>query len=586
MDRNSELTDEFIVYGEGGAYYCETRKHSDKEHVQQVIHGGQPIVGKTFEPDFEVQVQPIDIKSTKKKESAFHSSYFLPNADGFYLLGGDSGQLYLCARNHAILSFVAHSKYLAAICSHPIGFITAAGDGLWKLWEINNINRGLLQRPESYHVGMQTPRTTLRKLKQVLRVKLEDKFHIPKYRIGGGAHACIYNRLKEQLIIGTNECDIIMVEKLSEKVFHYIIYIFPPQLKYCRIKPIVTGHGEEIVDSQMLGTSLPAKRATVCKNGVVRVWNFDPSRFTAVCEQTYSIRNSNGKISAIGWTADNKHLIVGTTSNKLLIYLTEPFKLIKTVFIPNDLNSLKKSSIDASSTLQQGTQKSELPTIKVICCSFNGKLCAIGYGRKGYILDLRKGKTQFSLWDFNTIETHHPISHMRYETQYFTLSMNKNTLRPTPMLPPWTTEWWPKLPLTNWSLQGFYQDQWKDNELNDGDCLAGHSLAVSGDKFGNIRLHAFPVLTPQALCCVSHHSTPVTSLFFLKDEKYFVSVNGHNKSVFCWKVEGVQQLAFLRFCSILCKVKCTDRLVNLSVMLVFSFWPKTKSNKYIKKAKT
>ncbi|ETO31164.1 HELP domain containing protein [Reticulomyxa filosa] len=291
------------------------------------------------------------------------------------------------------------------------------------------------------------------------------------------------------------------------------------------------------------------KRATVCQSGIVRVWNFDAMHMNAVCEQTYSIRNSSGKVSAIGWTCDNKYLIVGTTTNKLLIYLIQPFKLIKALFIPNESSSnhAKKPSI----ILKQVPQKSELPIIKVICSSFNGKLCAIGYGRKGYILDLRKGKRQFSLWDLDTIQMRDHISHMymskdnlwlcviseKYETQYFNVAMGENILKPATTLPPWTIEWWPKLPLTNWSLQGLYQEEWKEDELNDGDCLIDRALAASGDKFGIVRLHTFPALTKQPLFCALHHSTPVTSLFFLKDEKHLITINGNDKSIFCWRIE-------------------------------------------------
>ncbi|ETO31163.1 hypothetical protein RFI_05955 [Reticulomyxa filosa] len=213
VDMSGQRVDEFVVYGENGAYHCYTRKQPTTH-----LDANKDNIG-----EYVVEMQPVDMKPMKKKENAFHCGYFLPNTDGFYVLGGDSGYLYLCSQSQVIMSYAAHSKYLAAISSHPCGFVTAGGDGLWKLWEMTNLSRGVLQQSqqsfgESYSFVKQTPRTTFRKLKASLRVKLEDKFQMPKYKIGGGAHACAYNRSKEQLIIGTNECDIVVIEKFSDKV--------------------------------------------------------------------------------------------------------------------------------------------------------------------------------------------------------------------------------------------------------------------------------------------------------------------------------------------------------------------------------
>lgn len=89
------------------------------------------------------------------------------------------------------------------------------------------------------------------------------------------------------------------------------------------------------------------------------------------------------------------------------------------------------------------------------------------------------------------------IINRTYETWYYTLNKRNHSLKETKKLPDPSTSWWPRIPITSWFLKGLYQFAWSDIEsLIDADVSLESKVAISCDKYGVIRLHRFPALTP------------------------------------------------------------------------------------------
>eukprot|EP01084_Bolivina_argentea_P164237 285547_1 len=133
-DINDKYVDQFVVYGSNILYWCEIKKSFGKLKYCKIN-----------------KLQPKG-STDGKKEKAYHCGLFLDSGNkcnpGYYILGGQSGSIYIGYKNTIILSLSGHTARIQSINKYNVQnqFISIGYDGLWKIWNIDYNNNKMKKK--------------------------------------------------------------------------------------------------------------------------------------------------------------------------------------------------------------------------------------------------------------------------------------------------------------------------------------------------------------------------------------------------------------------------------------------------------
>jgi len=86
-----------------------------------------------------------------------------------------------------------------------------------------------------------------------------------------------------------------------------------------------------------------------------------------------------------------------------------------------------------------------------------------------------------------------------------------------------------------WASIGIWSE---DSFVNSLDCSVDRRVMATGDDSGRVKLFKYPsVIEGSRFQQFKGHSGSVTNVKFSSDEKYLISLGGHDKSIFQWKYE-------------------------------------------------
>jgi len=90
--------------------------------------------------------------------------------------------------------------------------------------------------------------------------------------------------------------------------------------------------------------------------------------------------------------------------------------------------------------------------------------------------------------------------------------------------------------LAGWDCQGLYQPGFDGTDLNEATLTRDKRLILSGDDYGNIRLHNYPAVDPANHLAYGGHAEFVQGVAVISDDSQVISCGGADMAIFQWKL--------------------------------------------------
>jgi WD40 repeat protein len=251
---------------------------------------------------------------------------------------------------------------------------------------------------------------------------------------------------------------------------------------------------------------------------------------------TTSRHPTNQCARGIAISPNGKHIIVGCNNGEVNVYDTRTMSRLLSL----DLNKYGKRQVNN----QTGNW------IQCIKYSPSGHTVAVGtHGSVVVLLDVTDGyKPKGLLKASNSFLTHIDWSQDgqciqtndgAYELLFYHIDEGelKSSSQNTNATSLRDTKWATQNCVLGWPVQGIFDPSQDGSDVNTVDITASRTLAVTGDDTGNVNLYRYPVAAKGNKCNSAHaHSSHVVTTRFTADEKYVISVGGHDLSIMQWAI--------------------------------------------------
>jgi len=309
---------------------------------------------------------------------------------------------------------------------------------------------------------------------------------------------------------------------------------------------IVDGHDGQI---WALATSPTDKIfATGGYDNAIKIWNADTKKCIATYEFEKDDNNPKGYEFCSGhWSNNGDILAFGTEDSNIAIftYRGGELKFHQVINIPPK------------------NENAEVEGVAYLRFSSNTEYLAAAHMDSNLyiytISDVSGDSPSFKVWppmahvaaptnvQFNenasmvkTLTRDYEIAHWRLDGK-----SKKGTFEPTQPNPnakdfiPWADD-----PLiAGWNTQGLYQKGWDGTDLNDATVTSDNKYIVSGDDYGNIRLHNFPAISNEEKYHKKYggHAEFVVGVEFLRDDSQLITCGGNDMAIFQWQLNVVKE---------------------------------------------
>ena len=189
------------------------------------------------------------------------------------------------------------------------------------------------------------------------------------------------------------------------------------------------------------------------------------------------------------------------------------------------------------------TSRKEISQVKF---SNNDSFLAVGaHDSRIYIYNVKKNFKRISICkghhstithlDFSEDETVLQSNCTSYEILYWNVKTGKQDTRGASNNR--DENWASWTCVLGWPVQGIYPPCSDGTDVNSVDRAHNSNIIATGDDFGLIKLFRYPNFKSSSNVQFIGHSSHVTNVRFSNDDRYLISVGGHDKSIFQWKFE-------------------------------------------------
>ena len=389
------------------------------------------------------------------------------------ICGSINGNLLVCSGTTFTKSKKAHKNGLNClyIRDNDIGFLTGGGDGYVFIWDT--------------------------KLNIINKISIRTKeISSMNYRIRS---VCENN--EGGILIGTRGGEIIEIENDKPKI-------------------CLRGH----FDGELWGLCADPKKDiyyTVGEDKLLGVWDIKTKKLILKC-------TLKEKSKTIDCSPNCKELAVGCESGMFYIYDTVSLKL----------------------KYEKNNKQSQKNAIQIVKYSPNGDILAVAgidgnnkgtvhiflYNTKkqyNLIKQLRGHTSRINHLDFSDDGEFIQSCSSSYELLYHSTETGKQITKSSTFS---DTKWATWTCIFGWPVQGIWPECSSGDDINSCDVDKTRKVIVTGDDFSKVKLFRYPSPVEKAAYYqYNGHSSHVTCVRFMKDNKHVISIGGNDKSIFQYK---------------------------------------------------
>ena len=242
------------------------------------------------------------------------------------------------------------------------------------------------------------------------------------------------------------------------------------------------------------------------------------------------------KINQVAWSEDGSLILAGSEDSNLMLVSWPEFEFLGFINIP------PKSKTAA------------VESVSYIRFSQDSKRVAVAHMDSNvYIYDIVHKKDEpVSLKQWTPLKHGAAPTHVRwsadstriqsftrdYEVQNWKLDAKKKKGKFDPFFPdPDEIKWAGDPLIAGWDTMGLFQEGWDGTDLNDASLSPDQKYIVSGDDFGNLRLHKYPAVDRAACVKYPGHAEFVVGIEFLATSASVVSCGGEDMAVVQWSLK-------------------------------------------------
>jgi len=491
---NGELVDEFITYG---AKHLKTWEVNDANNI-----GVGPSKLKLC--GHLVPTTKTGPKQKSKVEKGFQTAISLPSWPSSYVVGGNSGTIYLVQYHQVKKRFnVFNNCPVTCAVLTENGFLATSLKGEFVRFEANAENSTTFQESTR-----------------------GDFSSIENISGTGSAHALQYDVDSKTLYVGSHRGQIFSVDFNNEE--ENIIG-----------DVLVGGHSNEI-----WGLACHPNRpifVTAGYDGQINGW--DSHTNLPIPEKRIEV---NEKFTCIAWSSDANLLVAGTESSKLYLIDYDSFDIVHKEIIKPKYKS------------------SPVEQIGCVCFSPDNTILAVGhYDSSVYLYDVvqKRRKSYLKCWNkHGTCQKTSACTHLQfsedgkffksfgrdYEIQYWNIQKSTKKCKLHPYLVDYNEMKFVGSPIiAGWETQGLLQKGMDGTDINTCSVTKNESstlslendtnqLLVCGDDFGRVWLHNYPALDCTKSKSFPGHSAFVVDVKWNYDDRKVISIGGGDQAIFVW----------------------------------------------------
>jgi len=492
---NGQLVDEFITYG---MKHLKTWEVLDENNIN-VGEGKYRVHGHL------IPTTSVGPKKTKTKvEKAFQTAISVPSWPCTYIVGANSGTIYLIQYHQVKKRFNAFDTACTCAVWTGDGFIATSLRGEWiKFMQVN----------------------TKKQFKPVMNGTMNEFEHI----LGtGSAHALNYDQESKQLYVGSHRSQIYQMDFDHDNDSNITGEL------------ILNGHSNEI-----WGLATHPTRpifVTSAYDGLICCWDSETN--LPIPNKTIETKE---RFTCMTFSNDGKLIAAGTASSKVYLIDFDTFDIVHK-------ETIKKAYKNA-------------PIEQVGCVCFNPKdsLLVVGHFNSSvYLFNvIQKGRKSY-LTKFcknNRCQKTSACTHLQfsedgklfkslgrdYDIQYWSVDYHRHSVQQhTYLVDPDKVKFVGCPILAGWDTQGISQRGMDGTDINTCSVTrntdlrmtsspnADKPLLVCGDDFGKIWLHNYPAIDCNASKSFTGHSAFVVDVKWSYDDEKVISIGGGDQGVFVW----------------------------------------------------
>jgi len=389
------------------------------------------------------------------------------------LCGSINGNLLVCSGTQFTKSKKAHKNGLNClyIRENDLGFLTGGNDGLVIIWD-NKLN-----------------------MKKKISINTKE-INSMNYRIRS-----VCTNDEGNILIGTRGGEILEIEDDSPRV-------------------CLRGH----FDGELWGLCVHPKKDvyyTVGEDKLLGVWDVPTKKL--VLKTTLEEKSKTCDCSP-----DCKELAVGCESGNFYIYDTINLKLKYKI--------INKESQKSAIQIVKYSPAGEILAVAGIDGNNRGTVHIFLYdAKKRYNLlkKLRGHTSRINHLDFSEDGEFIQSCSSSYELLYHSVDTGKQITKISSFS---DTEWATWTCIFGWPVQGIWPECSSGDDINSCDVDKTRKVIVTGDDFSKVKLFRFPSPVEKAAYNqYNGHSSHVTCVRFLKNNKHVISTGGNDKAIFQFK---------------------------------------------------
>ena len=285
-------------------------------------------------------------------------------------------------------------------------------------------------------------------------------------------------------------------------------------------KIILRGH----FDGELWGLCAHPKKDiyyTVGEDKLLGVWDIKTKKMVLKCVL-------EEKSKTIDCSPDCKELAVGCESGNFYIYDTINLKLR----YKKTNNESQKNAIQILKYSPNG----EILAVAGIDGNNKGTIHIFLYNAKkkyNLIKKLRGHTSRINHLDYSEDNEYIQSCSSSYELLYHSIENGKQITRISSLS---DTKWATWTCIFGWPVQGIWPECSSGDDINSCDVDKKRRVIVTGDDFSKVKLFRYPSPVEKAAYYqYNGHSSHVTCVRFMKDNKHVISIGGNDKSIFQFK---------------------------------------------------
>ena len=389
------------------------------------------------------------------------------------ICGSINGNLLICSGTSFTKSKKAHKNGINClyIRENDVGFLTGGGDGYILIWD-NKLN-----------------------IKNKINIRSKE-INSMNYKIRS-----ICTNDEGGILIGTRGGEIIEFEENQPKI-------------------CLRGH----FDGELWGLCAHPKKDiffTVGEDKLLGVWDIKTKKLI--------LKNTlEEKSKTVDCSPDCKELAVGCESGNFYIYDTISLKLkyqITNKVSQKNPIQIVKYSPDGNILAVAGIDANNKGTVHIFL--YNAK-------KKYNLIKKMRGHTsRINHLDFSEDGEFIQSCSSSYELLYHSVETGKQITKSSSFS---DTKWATWTCIFGWPVQGIWPECSSGDDINSCDVDKTGKVIVTGDDFSKVKLFRFPSPVEKAAYYqYNGHSSHVTCVRFMKDNKHVISIGGNDKSIFQFK---------------------------------------------------